>query len=111
MAGAGCLSSIEDVIDAMESPPLMARFGATGEEMVPTDPVPPPLADNKLLLLLPWDKQRKRYFWANSSGTMLNWVLNSRAEPSAGSKEGTTLIKNLSVFLESEDIETNRVGI
>ena len=56
-------SSIDDVIDAIESPALMAIFGATGEEMFPTDPFPPPLADNKLLPpeLLP-ERQRKRYF-------------------------------------------------
>lgn len=101
------IAEIEEVIEDMESAPLTGMFGATGDEMVPTDPVPPPLADNKLLPpLLPLDMQRRRYFWTNSSGAVLNWVLNSRAESSAGSKVGTTFIKNLSVFFESEDIVT-----
>lgn len=104
-----CFSSIEEVIEDIESAALTGIFGAIGDEMVPTDPAP--LADNKLLPPLPFDMQRRRYFWTNSSWTKLNWVLNSKAESSAGSKVGTTLIKNLSIFFESDDIETGEFDV
>lgn len=95
--------STEELIEAIESVPLAGIVGATGDEMAPIDPfVPPPLADNKLLL----HKHRKRYFWANSSGAWLNWVLNSEFASSNDANVGTTFIKNLSVFFESDDFET-----
>lgn len=98
-----------DVTDVIESPPRK-RLGATGEEMEPTDPLPAPVAANNPLpapLEPPVMTHFNRYFWMKFSGTSLNWELKSKVE-SEDWNVGTTLIKNLSAFFESEDIVTSR---
>ena len=52
-------SSMDEVIEAIDSAPLRGIVGATGDEMFPTDPFPPPLADSKLLLPV---RHLRRYF-------------------------------------------------